>query len=195
MLRVAGAFDRAASDQSEAAFRRLATPIAKYWVCKRGPALAAEALECLGGNGYVEESVMPRLYREMPLNSIWEGSGNVIALDVLRAMSREPESVDVFRQALGLARGVNADFDSALAELDAELIDREAIEARARRVVGKMAVLLQASLLLRHAPEAVSSAFCASRLKPAAGPVFGTLPGRADYLAIVARARPAVATR
>jgi putative acyl-CoA dehydrogenase len=192
MLRVAGAFDRAPADRSEAAFRRLATPIGKYWICKRGPALAAEALECLGGNGYVEESLMPRLYREMPLNSIWEGSGNVVALDVLRAISREPESVEAFRQELALARGANPIFDSALAGLDADFTDTDTIEARARRVVGKMALLLQASLLLRHAPDTVSSAFCASRLGGDTGLVFGTLPSGMDLKAVVARARPTV---
>jgi putative acyl-CoA dehydrogenase len=194
MLRVARAFDRAATNEQEAAFRRLATPIVKYWVCKRGPALAAEALECLGGNGYVEESVMPRLYREMPLNSIWEGSGNVIALDVLRAISREPGSVEAFRQELALARGVNPDFDSGLATLDAELLNPDAIEVRARRLVGRMALLLQAALLLRHAPEEVGAAFCASRLGRDATLSFGTLPATADLRAIVARATPVVSS-
>ena len=186
-LRLSASFDRAPIDPREAAFRRLATAVAKYWVCKRAGAVVAEALECLGGNGYVEESIMPRLYREMPLNSIWEGSGNVIALDALRAMAREPESVEAVRAELQLARGQDRRFDAALASFEADLRDQPAIEAGARRLVERLALLLEASLLLRHAPAGVSSAFCAGRLDPDRPLAFGTLPAACDLRGIVTR--------
>jgi putative acyl-CoA dehydrogenase len=163
MMRLAGAFDRA-SDSSEAHFRRIALAVAKYWTCKRAIGVVAEALECHGGNGYVEESILPRLYREAPLNSIWEGSGNVNALDVLRAMSREPESVHAFLAEVGLAQGSDPRFDRAFAGLAGELADAAEAATRARRVVERMAVTLQGSLLLRYGDPAVADAFCASRL-------------------------------
>ncbi|WP_412542683.1 acyl-CoA dehydrogenase family protein [Longispora sp. K20-0274] len=176
-LRLAGAKDRGEDD-----FRRLALAVTKYWVCKRGPAHAAEALECLGGNGYVEESGMPRLYREAPLVSIWEGSGNVAALDALRAM-RRPETVAAFQAELGLAVGADSRYDAALRSL--ALAD--ATEVGARRLVERLALLLQASLLIRHAPPAVADAFCASRLGGDWGVAFGTLPGGADLDGILDR--------
>jgi putative acyl-CoA dehydrogenase len=188
MLRLAGAYDRAEGD-----FARLATAVAKYWVCKRHPALAAEALECLGGNGYVEESIMPRLLRESPLNGIWEGSGNVICLDVLRAMARAPQSVEAFVAELDLAAGADAHYDAALAGLRAQLVAADDIAYRARHVVERMALLLQGSLLVRHGHPAVADAFCASRLAGEHGLAFGTLPTAADTRAIVERARPKVA--
>ena len=189
MLRLAGAVDRASrGDAQEQAFKRLATAVAKYWVCKRGPAVAAEALECLGGNGYVEDSGMPRLYREAPLNSVWEGSGNVNALDVLRAMTREPASVEAFFAELDLARGADARLDDAVIGLKAGLSDLDDIEARARRLVERMALALQGSLLVRHAPAAVADAFCASRLAGDWGHAFGTLPRGVDTRAVVERA-------
>ena len=187
-MRLASATDRiAAGDEGEAAFRRLALAVTKYWVCKRGPAHAAEALECLGGNGYVEESGMPRLYRESPLMSIWEGSGNVAALDALRAMAREPESVAAFFAEVGLAAGADDRLDGAVAALRRELADRTDLEARARRVVERMALVLQGSLLLRLGDPAVADAFCASRLAGDWGVAFGTLPPRADLDAILDR--------
>jgi putative acyl-CoA dehydrogenase len=189
MLRLARAYD-ARDDAEEAAFRRLATAIGKYWVNKRLPHAVGEALECLGGNGYVEESIMPRLFRESPLNGIWEGSGNVMCLDVLRAMAREPESVEAFRAELDTVRGADARFDAARAALDDELSDLDAIEHRARRVVERMALLLQGALVLRHAHPAVADAFCASRLGGDHGLAFGTLPRGADVRTIVERARP-----
>lgn len=190
VLRLAGAVDRAAGgDTREAAFKRIATAV---WVCKRTPPLVAEALECLGGNGYVEESGLPRLYREAPLNSIWEGSGNVLVLDVLRAIAREPESLAAFHEEVALARGGDARLDAALDGLAAELADLEGIEARARRVVERMALVLQGGLLVRHAPTAVADAFCASRLAGDPGLAFGTLPSGADGAAIVARATPSL---
>lgn len=185
MMRLARAYDG-----GEATFARLATAVAKYWVCKRQPAMVAEALECLGGNGYVEESIMPRLFRESPLNGIWEGSGNVICLDVLRAMAREPQSVDAFRDELSLAGGADARYDSFVARLSSELSDLDAIESRARRLVEMMALALQGSLLLRFSDSAVADAFCASRLAGDWGAAFGTLPRGARVDAIVDRARP-----
>ncbi|RCV51527.1 acyl-CoA dehydrogenase family protein [Marinitenerispora sediminis] len=191
MLRLAGATDRAVrGDAEERAFRRLAVAVGKFWVTKRQPAYVAEALECLGGNGYVEESGMPRLFRESPLNSIWEGSGNVAALDALRALSREPEAVAAFLAELDRAAGADARLDAAVRRLRAELADPEGAEFRARGVVGLMALCLQGSLLVRHAPAAVADAFTASRLGGEWGHVFGTLPRAVDTAAILDRARP-----
>ncbi|MFB7775438.1 DNA alkylation response protein [Streptomyces bauhiniae] len=188
-LRLAGAADRAVrGDEGERAFRRIATAVGKYWVTKRGPAFTAEALECLGGNGYVEDSGMPRHYREAPLLSIWEGSGNVNALDVLRALGREPESAESFFGELALARGANAHLDATVTSLKRELA--EADQVSARRVVERMALSLQASLLVRHAPAAVADAFCATRLGGDWGHSFGTLPSGTDLSAIVDRALP-----
>ncbi|MFG3122476.1 DNA alkylation response protein [Streptomyces sp. NPDC048201] len=189
-LRLAGAADRAVrGDEGERAFRRIATAVGKYWVTKRGPAFTAEALECLGGNGYVEDSGMPRHYREAPLLSIWEGSGNVNALDVLRALGREPESAESLFGELALARGANARLDATAASLRRELA--EADQLSARRVVERMALALQASLLVRHAPPAVADAFCATRLGGDWGHAFGTLPSGTDLDAILDRALPA----
>jgi putative acyl-CoA dehydrogenase len=191
MTRLAGAVDRAQrGDAQEQAFKRLAVAVGKYWVTKRAPNVAAEALECLGGNGYVEESGMPRLYREAPLNSVWEGSGNVNALDVLRAMTREPASVDAFFTEVALAQGADARLDDAVVGLKAGLADADEIETRARRLVERMALVLQGSLLVRHAPSAVADAFCATRLAGDWGHAFGTLPRSADLGALVDRGRP-----
>jgi putative acyl-CoA dehydrogenase len=192
MTRLAGAFDRAqAGDERETSFKRLATAVGKYWVCKRGPAHAAEALECFGGNGFVEDSGMPRLYREAPLNSIWEGSGNVNALDVLRAMAKEPEVVEVFLDEVDTAAGADARLDDATERLRKELADVDQIETRARRVVELAALVLQGSLLVRNAPVAVADAFCASRLGGDWGVAFGTLPAGTDFGTIIDRARVA----
>jgi putative acyl-CoA dehydrogenase len=188
MMRLAGAFDRA-SDPHESQFRRLALAVGKYWTCKRAIAVVAEALECHGGNGYVEESILPRLYREAPLNSIWEGSGNVNALDVLRAMSREPESVAAFFAEVGRA-SPDERLDPAVADLKRELADAGEAESRARRIVERMAVLLQASLLLRYGDAAVADAFCASRLAGDWGRSFGTLPSSVKFASIIERHRP-----
>jgi putative acyl-CoA dehydrogenase len=191
MMRLAGAVDRASrGDADEQAFKRLATAVSKYWVTKRGPNVAAEALECLGGNGYVEESGMPRLYREAPLNSVWEGSGNVNALDVLRAMTREPASVDAFFAEVDLAQGADARLDDAVIGIKAGITDLAEIESRARRLVERMALVLQGSLLVRHAPEPVADAFCASRLAGDWGHAFGTLPRGVDTGALVERVLP-----
>lgn len=190
-LRLAAAQDAVQSTGSaaEAAFLRIAVPTAKYWVTKRCTPVAAEALECLGGNGYVEESGMPRLLRESPLNSIWEGSGNVQALDVLRALQREPEALNAFLQEVGRARGADHRLDAAIKDLLTELADLDGIEARARRLVERMALVLQGSLLVRWAPSAVADAFCASRLGGDWGTAFGTLPHTLDLESVVTRAR------
>ena len=183
-LRLARAFD-----EGDHAFRRLATAVCKFWVCKRTPPLVAEALECLGGNGYVEESQLPRLYRESPLNSIWEGSGNVNALDVLRALEREPEALASFVAEVELAAGADPRLDAAIVRLHEELADGEELEPRARRLVERLALALQGSLLVRHGDPAVADAFCASRLGDG-GAVYGTLPVGLDTGAIVDRHRP-----
>ncbi|MBQ1088530.1 acyl-CoA dehydrogenase family protein [Streptomyces sp. B93] len=189
-LRLAGAADRAVrGDEGERAFRRIATAVGKYWVTKRGPAFTAEALECLGGNGYVEESGMPRHYREAPLLSIWEGSGNVNALDVLRALGRDPATAQALFAELAAARGADARLDAAVTRLKDSLAG--ASEAGARRLVELMALTLQASLLVRYAPPAVADAFCASRLGGDWGHAFGTLPDGADLGAVLVRALPA----
>ena len=189
MLRLAGANDRAVrGDESEAALRRLALAVTKYYVCKRAPGMVGEALECLGGNGYVEDSDLPRLYREMPLLSVWEGSGNVAALDALRALAREPHVLDAFLGEVEQAGGADRRFDEALTRLKKELTSFEDIELRARRVVEQLALVFQGSLLLRHAPAAVADAFCASRLDRDWGGAYGTLPAGLDVAAVLERA-------
>ena len=187
-MRLARSYDEAAAgDERAREWRRLANAVLKYWVCKRAPAHAVEALECLGGNGYVEESGMPRLFRESPLGSIWEGSGNVQCLDVLRAMAKSPAAVEAFFAELGEAGGAEPRLDSYVAGLREELVHTEDIEARARRVVERMALALQASLLVRFGDPAVADAFCASRLDGEAGLAFGTLPGATDFARIIER--------
>jgi putative acyl-CoA dehydrogenase len=177
-------------DEENAPFRRFATAVAKYWVCKRAAPHAAEALECLGGNGYVEESGMPRLYRQAPLNSIWEGSGNVACLDVLRAMAKSPESVGAFFAEVESAAGANHHLDSFVGDVKRDLQDLADIEYRARGLVERMGLALQGSLLVRHSPAEVSDAFCASRLGGEHGRALGTLPAGVDCEAIVERHRP-----
>jgi putative acyl-CoA dehydrogenase len=189
-MRVARSYDEAA----EAAFRRFATAVMKYWVCKRAPAHAAEALECLGGNGFVEDSGMPLLYRDAPLNSIWEGSGNVSALDVLRAMVKEPEGLPAFLAECELASGGDRRLDAHLDRVraqTAEVFAGSDPQFEARRVVENLAVALQASLLVRHAPSAVADAFCATRLAGEGGRVYGTLPRGVDAGSIIDRSFPA----
>ncbi|HEV2752519.1 MAG TPA: acyl-CoA dehydrogenase family protein [Solirubrobacteraceae bacterium] len=190
-MRLARAYDEAPGDEDAGHLKRLGTAVGKFWVCKRFPGVAFEALECLGGNGYVEESGMPRLYREAPLNSVWEGSGNVNALDVLRALSRTGErTLEAFFAELDEAGGADARLDAFVTRLRGEFADREAIEHRARRVVELMALALQGSLLVRHAPPAVSDAFCASRLAGHGGLNYGTLPPGIDTRRILERHTP-----
>jgi putative acyl-CoA dehydrogenase len=188
-MRLAGATDRVArGDEQEAAVRRIALAVSKYWVCKRAPSHAAEALECLGGNGYVEDSGMPRLFRESPLMSIWEGSGNVAALDTLRAMARQPESLEAFFDEVELAAGSDSRLDDAVRRVRKELTDLADVEYRARHLVEQLALVFQGSLLVRHAPSAVADAFCGSRLAGDWGIAFGTLPVGVDTTTIVERA-------
>ena len=165
-------------------------PLAKFWVRKRTPMMVAEAMECLGGNGYVEESGMPLLFRESPLNSIWEGSGNVDALDVLRARQREPETLQAWLSEVGAVRGEDSRLDTAVDDVLADLADLQDVEVRARRLAAAMASCLQGALLLRHGNPAVADAFCATRLAGDWGGVFGTLPRGLDLAAIVSRTTP-----
>ncbi len=185
-MRVAATFDHP-DDPHETALRRLATPIAKYWTCKRAPGHVAEALECLGGNGFVEESGMPRLFRQSPLNGIWEGSGNVQCLDVLRAVARSPEAVEALFVELDAAVGSSPHLDAAVTTARDLLADPD--ERSARRIVEHLAVTLQAALLVRHDDPAVADAFCASRLADR-HLAHGTLDAAADLDTILARAHP-----
>ena len=190
-MRLARAHDEDADD-TERAFRRLATAVAKYWICKRGPHHAYEALECLGGNGYTEDFPLAMRYREQPVMAVWEGSGNVIALDVLRAMTREPESIAAFDAEVNLARGASTVLDAHLDNVRAQLselatLDASSAQRRARRVVESMALALQASLLVRFSPTPVSDAFIEARLGDDRGAEYGTLPVGADLTAILQR--------
>jgi putative acyl-CoA dehydrogenase len=200
-MRLARAYDEAGADveigphppadSSDAQlFKRLATAVGKFWTCKRAPNHAFESLECLGGAGYVEESGMPRLYREAPLASIWEGSGNVMSLDVLRALTRSPRSLEVFFEEVEQASGADARLDASVARLKDRFSDPATLEQRARRVVEGMALCLQGSLLVRHGAPAVADAFCASRLADDGGLEYGTLPVGVDFEGIIARSLP-----
>jgi putative acyl-CoA dehydrogenase len=200
-MRLARAYDEAREDveygshqpeeSSDAQlFKRLATAVGKFWTCKRAPNHAFESLECLGGAGYVEESGMPRLYREAPLASIWEGSGNVMSLDVLRALTRSPRSLEVFLAEVELARGADARLDARVDALKQQFLDPQTLESRARRVVETMALCLQGSLLVRDGDAAVADAFCASRLAGEGGLEYGTLPAGSQFEAIIERSRP-----
>lgn len=184
-FRLARSFD----DESENFFSRIATAIGKFWICKRVVAALGEAIECAGGSGYVEESVLPRLYRDVPVNSIWEGSGNVQCLDVLRAMRKEPETVAAVFAELNTARGANRHFDSFITEIECELSDASQIELRARRIVEKLALGLQAAILLKSAPDFIADAFCRSRFAEGAI-TFGTLAADTNFAAIIERSSP-----
>jgi putative acyl-CoA dehydrogenase len=190
-FRIAQSFDDSANDERAALFSRIATPIGKYWINKRVVNFVYEAMEAHGGAGYVEESVMPRIYRQSPLNSIWEGSGNVICLDVLRAMSREPDSVAALLEEIELARGENVQLDGAIDRIKQRLASPIA-ESEARRLVESLAMALQASLLVRHAPAAIADAFSAARLSEHAGVAYGAVDAKIDADAILARALPHV---
>jgi putative acyl-CoA dehydrogenase len=184
-LRLARAHDDDADD-GERAFRRLATAAAKYWICKRGPEHAYEAMECLGGNGYIEQFPLARRYREQPVMAIWEGSGNVIALDVLRAMAREPETVEAFLAEVSLADGIHPLFDAYLADTR-NLLAATPEPAQVRRITERLALTLQASLMMRFSPAAAADAFVQSRLGDDRGRLYGVLPRGADLRAILDR--------
>ena len=188
-LRAARAMDHP-DEAGEGALARIVTAVAKYWNCKRCPSLVVEALECHGGPGYVEESIMPRLYREAPLNSIWEGSGNIMGLDVLRAITREPEAMPAFLTEVEKARGNDSTLDRAIDDLRAELVEPEGLEGRMRVITEMMALTLQGALLTRHGPSAVADAFCDSRLGARYRSAFGTLPKGCDFDAVIERALP-----
>lgn len=190
-LRLAKALDQP-EDASQAALLRLATPIGKYWICKRAPNHAYEAMEVIGGSGVMENHVMPRLFRESPINSIWEGSGNVQCLDVLRALQKSPDSLAVYLQEVQEAKGANAHLDAFVGELQKELASTDNLEYRARNLVDRLALALQASLLVRNSPAAVSDAFCASRLQASGGLNYGNLPQGIDCDAIIQRATPQI---
>jgi putative acyl-CoA dehydrogenase len=189
-MRLARAYDDAAGDEQQARFKRLATAVSKYWICKSAIWSIGEALECLGGNGYVEESGLPRLYRDAPLNSIWEGSGNVNALDVLRATRQGPGALDAFFAELALAAGAEPRLDACADALKQELADSGDVELRARRIVERMGTALQAAVLIQHGDPVIADAFCATRLRGDHGRALGTLPAGIDLRAIMERHRP-----
>jgi putative acyl-CoA dehydrogenase len=189
-FRVARALDESQEgDAFEASFARIATAVGKYWVCKRQPGHAYEAMECIGGSAVMENSIMPRFYREAPINTIWEGSGNVQCLDVLRAINKDPQSLEAFLAEVGRGSGRNQQFDSYFAALQVEFTKQEDIQYRARSIVEKMVLALQGSLLLRNAPEYVSQAFCAARLGAGSGNTYGMLPNDIDCAALIDRGR------
>ncbi len=188
-FRVARAVDASDRDPAEAAFARIATAIGKFWICKRAPSMVNEAQECLGGAGYVEDSGMPRLYRQAPLNSIWEGSGNIQCLDVLRALQKEPACGEALWCELATTRGAHFALDQTIASLRDELAGpADALQSRARWLVERMALCLQASVLFRAGHAAVAETFCASRLQRAGGLTYGTLPNDASVDGLLERA-------
>jgi putative acyl-CoA dehydrogenase len=191
MARVAAAFDAASGDEEEMLLQRILTPVAKYWVTKRCSEAVREAMECLGGNGYVEDSIMPRLYRESPVNAIWEGSGNVIALDVVRVMAREPAALDVLRARLDRHRGVDARLDRYLDDTWRMLDSEAGIEYRARSLTARLAIATQAVLAIEELDPVVAEAFLASRVAAEHGALFGTLPPGLDVADLVRAASPA----
>jgi putative acyl-CoA dehydrogenase len=188
MMRIARAVEESPRSPREAALARVGTALGKYWICKRAPAFVNEAQECLGGAGYVEESILPRLYREAPLNSIWEGCGNIQCLDVLRAIEREPETRQTLLAELEAARGGHPALDREMDRLRQEMDDPDGRELRSRWIVERAAVALQAAILLRGAPSAVADAFCRTRLGERRGMAFGTLPAGIAMEALIDRA-------
>ncbi|MEE2764333.1 MAG: isovaleryl-CoA dehydrogenase [Pseudomonadota bacterium] len=190
-MRIARALDNQ-DQEHERLLTRLATPVGKYWICKRTPNHAYEAMECIGGSGVMEDCIMPRLLRESPVNAIWEGSGNVQCLDTLRALQKEPETLDVFFREAAEARGADRRFDQFLTQLQQDFGNTSDIQYRARNLVDRMALAMQASLLIRHSDPAVADAFCASRLQSAGGLNYGNLPSGTDAAAIIKRATPVV---
>lgn len=190
-MRIGRALDNQ-DQEHERLLARLATPVGKYWICKRSPNHAYEAMECIGGSGVMEDCIMPRLFRESPVNAIWEGSGNVQCLDTLRALQKEPETLDAFFKEAAEATGTDRRFDQFLAQLQHDFADISDFQYRARNLVDRMALVMQASLLLRHSDKAVADAFCASRLQSGGGMNYGNLPSGTDAGAIIKRATPVV---
>lgn len=184
-FRLARALDRAADDEMERGLARIATAVGKFWICKRANGHISEAMECLGGGGYVEESILPRLYREAPVNSIWEGSGNVQCLDILRAIKREPDSLAALLTEIQLARGADARFDKHLERIEWLLTGSEGAEYRSRALAESLATGLQASLLLRGEQSALADLYCASRLTQDGGGVYGCLPASSECMAVL----------
>jgi putative acyl-CoA dehydrogenase len=193
-IRVSRAYDTQV-DERERLLARVLTPAAKFWICKRGAHFAEEAMEAIGGSGYVEENSLARIYREMPVNSIWEGSGNVMCLDVLRALRKSPDIVEALGAELDAARGVHPAYDRFCAALKERLADAAVLESSGRRITQDLTLAVQASLLARHAPSPVSEAFCASRLQPDLGGVFGALAPDTPFDALIERAMPAPTPR
>ena len=190
-MRLAKSLDQSESSEFERNLVRMGTAIGKYWICKRAPGHAYEAMECIGGSGVMEDSIMPRLFRESPINTIWEGSGNVQCLDMLRAMQRSPQSYEAFMQELHGAQGKHGLMDQAIVDLQSEFADTRDIEYRSRQIVGKMALAMQASCLLQYGDELVADAFCQARLnRDNSGWVYGTLPKGVDCSALIKRAQP-----
>ncbi len=190
VMHVAHLYDKVAADESWRPMVRLVTAVSKYWICKRAPNMVFEALECLGGSGYVEECSLPRFYREAPVNSVWEGSGSIMVLDAFKTLMREPESLPALLDELARARGADRRFDAFVTTLQNELARPEDIEIRGRRVAENIALALQAALLLQHAPTQIADAFCAARLERDAGFAYGTLPRGTNFQAILNRAMP-----
>jgi putative acyl-CoA dehydrogenase len=188
MMRLAGAFDRAADDEQEEQLKRLLTPVAKFWVTKRCTGVVHEALECLGGNGYVEDSSMPRLFRESPLNAIWEGSGNVIALDVLRVLNKQPAAYEALRAEMESGRGADERADRLFDEADAAVGAADEAEWNARRLVSQLGVSITASLVVRHGSDELANAYLASRPGEGPGRSYGILPAGTDVDGLLAAA-------
>ena len=190
ITRLSGAHERSTIDPEEAAFARLATPVAKYWLTKQSTPVVREALECLGGNGYVEDSILPRLYREAPLNAIWEGSGNVIALDMNRAVAKSPESLEAFLSELECSAGSHPPLKTELDLIRQQFTDVTAGEANSRRLIERLAVAWSSALLIAHGNQSVADAYLRSRLGGDHGSQFGTLPTDCDLAGIAQRAVP-----
>lgn len=191
-FRLARGFDESVNDEQVKIFTRIATAIGKFWICKRAVFAVGEALEVLGGNGYVEESVLPRLYRDIPVNSVWEGSGNVQCLDVLRSMQKEKGSLEILLNEIKSVRGINKTFDKFILDVEKQLLNADNLECRARRIVEKLALALQAAILLQTAPDFISVAFCNSRLSADKFLNFGTLPTGVEFEKIIERAMPKI---
>jgi len=189
MLRMARAMDHQ-DNEHERLLSRIATPVGKYWICKRTPHHAYEAMEVIGGSGVMETHIMARLFRESPINAIWEGSGNVQCLDILRAIEKQPEVLDAYFAELAKAQGANGHLDRFIHQLQRQMQDTQALQYRARQLADGMALALQGALMVQHAPAYVADAFCAGRLADRSGLNTGTLPTGLDCAAIIQRARP-----